>query len=741
MNVKLNRSGIAKRPGRGMAVSNFSYKVPTSSVPYIPYLSGYTLRKSITINNTGNPISLSGHQVVVTMTSAQSDVFSSSMTNGEDIRFTTNDGTTLLNHWIYSYSKAGNTATIYVKVTNVSAFSSGIIYLYYNKPGSVSASSWTNTMQRFEASLSGGTTQYLLGANEGSGASVSNSGSVGGSISIVGTSPTWQSTNAYGQTGTVPRLNGTNNYILIPTLLDTWPSAGEISFTFRVNTLPTGGDNIALIEKFNRIGTTNPDLGDKFSVIIRNVGTNVNYVRFQKWASSLTTPASSINYTGYNTDDPNQINITVGSTHTVTVVWAGGSMGFFLDGLFAGRTILYSTDGHGSDFTIGARRSQTVGTINGFSNVDIQDFRYTDYTSGQEPRLPQIEAEHIQTRFIQKDARTKMSVNRYLIATNIKGRNGRLISASDASNPAYYTPQLEPVILYDTDDNKFKIWYNDLFGVTNGQVVSFYYREASTLAGLASAAEVTCTKSGTNYPQRLTIYKENGTFYLFYSNRTQVGSSAAPIYRQTSTDGKNFTTETTAVATVGSGFGAVKGWENTGAIFKISSTYYMLIECLTTDGVNEIGLVSSSSINGSFTVSGTNPIEALEYGSTLNSGGPSSRPILINGSYYFMYHSRPNTSVIGLTIYDELVLASTSNYTSFTKYTGGYSGVIGRAFDDIMATDQFADPDWTTDGNKVQFAYNAVQNQSNTNFFGTVQVGEFDGAPAQFITDLTLSIQ
>lgn len=724
-----------------MAVSNFSYKVPTSSVPYIPYLSGYTIRKSISIDNTGNPVALTGHQIAITMTSAQSDVFSSSMTNGEDIRFTTNDGTTLLNHWISSYSKAGNTATIYVKVTNVSAFSSGTIYLYYNKPGSTTASSWTNTMQRFEASLSGGTTQYLLGANEGSGATINNSGSVGGSLSVVGTAPTWQATNAYGQSGTVPRFNGTNNYILIPTLLDTWPSAGEISFTFRVNTLPTGGDNIALIEKFNRIGTANPDLGDKFSVIIRNVGVGTNYVRFQKWASSLSTPAANTNYAGYNADDPNQINITAGSTHKVTVVWAGGSIGFFLDGLFCGRKILYSTNGHGSDFTIGARRDQTTGTLNGFSNVDIQDFRYTDYTSGQEPRLPQIEAEHNLTRFIQKDIRTKLAVNRYLIATNIKGRNGRLISVADATNPAYYTPQLEPVILYDTDDGKWKMWYNDLFGVTNGQVVSFYYREASTLAGLASAAEVTCTKSGTNYPQRLTIYKENGTFYLFYSNRTQAGAAATPIYRQTSTDGKNFTTETTALATVGSGFGAVKGFENTGAIYKIGSTYYMLVEAFTTAGVNELGLATSFSISGTFTLSGSNPITSLEYGATLNSGGPGSKPIVIGGVPYFIYHSRPNISVIGITVYDETVIASTPDYATFTKYTGGYSGVVGRAFDDIMATDQFADPDWTTDGNKVQFAWNAVQNQSNTNFFGTVQAGEFDGTPAQFITDLTVSIQ
>lgn len=700
-----------------------------------PFLSGYTSRKKIVINNQGNPVALTGHQIAITMSASQSDVFAASMTNGEDIRFTTSDGVTLLNHWISSYNKAGNSATIYVKVTNVSSFSNGTIYMYYNKPGSTTASSWTNTMQRIELSPSGGDTKYLVRCDEGSGTSLSNIGSAGGSLSIGGTAPTWDTTNAYGQTGTGPKLNGTNNVILIPTLLDTWPTKGEISLSFKAITLPTAGAQWALFEKYNRVGTGFPDLGDMLAVYLQEVSGSV-YVRIQVRKSSQVSPANFTNYAAFVANDINLTNITAGSSHKVSVVWNESAIGFYVDGLFAGRSRFYHVDGHGTDFTIGAVRSSTTGAIGLYSNIEINDFRYTDYTSGQYPKLPQIEAEHIQTRFIQKDARTKMAVNNYLIATNIHSRNGRLITAADASNPQYNTPLLEPVILYDADDGKYKIWYNDLFSPAG---INLYYREALTLAGLASAAEVTCTKSGTTYPQRITVYKESGVYYLFYSNRIQAGAAATPIYRQTSTDGKNFTTETIALATVGSGFGSVKGFENTGAIFKIGATYYMLVEAFTT--ANIIGVATSSSISGTFTLSGTNPVNALAYGSPLNSGGPASRPITINGLQYFIYHSQWSATQAGQTIYDEAVIASTTDYINFTKYAGSPNGVVGRAFDDIYATDQFADPDWTSDGNKLQFAWNGVQNQNGSNFFGTVEVGEFDGTPSQFITDLTVTIQ
>jgi len=49
MNVKLNRPGIAKRPGRGLAVSNFSYKVPTSSSSFL-FIGTLTTKSGVQIN-------------------------------------------------------------------------------------------------------------------------------------------------------------------------------------------------------------------------------------------------------------------------------------------------------------------------------------------------------------------------------------------------------------------------------------------------------------------------------------------------------------------------------------------------------------------------------------------------------------------------------------------------------------------------------------------------------------------
>lgn len=100
------------------------------------WLTGWQYRRAITIDNqTG--ADLTDYQVKITLDSTNFG-FNKANSDGSDIRFTTDDGTTIINHWIESWDSAGQTATIWVKVPTIPS-TGGTIYMYYGN------SSATNT--------------------------------------------------------------------------------------------------------------------------------------------------------------------------------------------------------------------------------------------------------------------------------------------------------------------------------------------------------------------------------------------------------------------------------------------------------------------------------------------------------------------------------------------------------------------------------------------------------------------
>ncbi len=105
-------------------------QLKATSTPVAWYNTNWGYRKAITIDNTGNASELTNYQVQITLTSANFD-FSKAQTNGEDLRFTDSDGTTLITYWTESYDSTGQTAIIWPKVPSIPASSTKVIYMYY----------------------------------------------------------------------------------------------------------------------------------------------------------------------------------------------------------------------------------------------------------------------------------------------------------------------------------------------------------------------------------------------------------------------------------------------------------------------------------------------------------------------------------------------------------------------------------------------------------------------------------
>ncbi|MDP2960765.1 MAG: DUF2341 domain-containing protein, partial [candidate division Zixibacteria bacterium] len=109
----------------------------------------WSYRMSITINNQGNPSSLTDYQVKIQLNSSNLN-FSQAQSKGEDLRFTRNDGTTLINHWIEYWNAVAESALVWIKVPSVPASDSAVIYFYYGNPNANNSSNGKGTFEFFD---------------------------------------------------------------------------------------------------------------------------------------------------------------------------------------------------------------------------------------------------------------------------------------------------------------------------------------------------------------------------------------------------------------------------------------------------------------------------------------------------------------------------------------------------------------------------------------------------------------
>jgi hypothetical protein len=115
----------------------------------VPYIVGWMdtswqYRKPITITDTSGS-ALSNYQVNLIV----NHVASKMKSDFSDIRFTSNDKTTLIPHWIESFT-TDSTASIWVRVPNIPAGSTTTIYMYYGNPTATDASDGAATFEFFD---------------------------------------------------------------------------------------------------------------------------------------------------------------------------------------------------------------------------------------------------------------------------------------------------------------------------------------------------------------------------------------------------------------------------------------------------------------------------------------------------------------------------------------------------------------------------------------------------------------
>jgi len=112
------------------------------------WLSGWSYRRAVTIDNqTGSE--LTDFQVSIDLDSSKFD-FSKAASDGSDIRFTTDDGTTEIPYWIEKWDSQNQEATIWVKVPSIPANGSTTIYMYYGNPSATDASDGDAVFEFFD---------------------------------------------------------------------------------------------------------------------------------------------------------------------------------------------------------------------------------------------------------------------------------------------------------------------------------------------------------------------------------------------------------------------------------------------------------------------------------------------------------------------------------------------------------------------------------------------------------------
>ena len=196
------------------------------------WYSGWQLRKAITIDatkvgSTGAPHT--NFPVLINLTS-DSSLAARAQADGDDILFTSSDGTTKLSHEIEKYGSSTGELVAWVKVPSLSSSSNTVLYMYYGNDAAASQQDATNV---WDSNYKG---VYHL--KETSGTTLNDSTS----NTNIGTATNGAALNQTGQINVAISLDGTDDYIealdspsLSPTLNLT------ISAWFKATSFP-GGD-------------------------------------------------------------------------------------------------------------------------------------------------------------------------------------------------------------------------------------------------------------------------------------------------------------------------------------------------------------------------------------------------------------------------------------------------------------------------------------------------------------------
>ena len=110
--------------------------------------SGWNYRKPITIDFTKVSATLTNFPVLISLTDV--DLQSKAQSTGNDIVFTSSDGTTKLSHEIEKYDSATGTLVAWIKVPSLSSTANTVLYMYY---GNAAAANQQNAVNTWDANF------------------------------------------------------------------------------------------------------------------------------------------------------------------------------------------------------------------------------------------------------------------------------------------------------------------------------------------------------------------------------------------------------------------------------------------------------------------------------------------------------------------------------------------------------------------------------------------------------------
>jgi hypothetical protein len=201
------------------------------------YNSNWLYRKKITIDHTKVSATLTNFPVLVNL-SSDSNLASRAQSDGDDILFTSSDGTTKLSHEIEKYSSSTGELVAYVKIPSLASTTDTEIYMYYGNPSTINQQDVANVWNDNYIS-----TWHLNGSSGVVSDSLQNKYGL-----IFGTS----SSVVAGKIGNAISFGG-DGYIHINTSLDSSIKFGviaDIHHTLYPFTYPNIGDNSARMQAF-----------------------------------------------------------------------------------------------------------------------------------------------------------------------------------------------------------------------------------------------------------------------------------------------------------------------------------------------------------------------------------------------------------------------------------------------------------------------------------------------------------
>jgi len=161
----LNGVGFRQYVGNTYAVDwwalrKYSEPEPTAIIPNAEeatdttappsWLSGWLYNKAVFINNTLNANNLADYQVLVVVDTASLIAQGKMEPDCRDLRFTDDDGVTLLNYWIEPGTCNTASTMIWVRVPSIPGGSIKTIYMYYGNPQASRASNGSATFWFFD---------------------------------------------------------------------------------------------------------------------------------------------------------------------------------------------------------------------------------------------------------------------------------------------------------------------------------------------------------------------------------------------------------------------------------------------------------------------------------------------------------------------------------------------------------------------------------------------------------------